>query len=152
MSFAVALSSTQFPLRRERLFTISQRVSYTFNSDLHEFDAIRVYGLRYGKLGEDDVQTALILGLILRRKRRKFAARGKKRMWVRPLLQMRTRQGTYNNLIQEMRLGDRECHFSFLRMSRETFDVLFCFAVFERLRSNIPQGRKLSQGFDQLLH
>ena len=100
---------------------------------------------------EEDVQTALILGLILRRKRRKSAARGKKRMWVRSLLQMRTRQGTYNNLIQEMRLGDCESHFSFLRMSRETFDVIFCLAVFERLRSNIAQGRKLSHSFDQLL-
>ena len=73
---------------------------------------------------DEDVQTALVLGLILRQKRRKSAARRKRSVWVRPLLQMRTRQGTYNNLIQEMRLSDPESHFSFLRMSKETFDVL----------------------------
>ena len=87
---------------------------------------------------EEDVQTALILGLILGRKRRKqrrkSSARGNKRMWVRPLLQMRTRQGTYNNLIGDVRLDDRKRHFSFLRMSRELFDGLFCLAVFERLK------------------
>ena len=90
---------------------------------------------------EEDVQTVLILGLILGRKRRektrRSSARGNKRMWIRPLLQMRTRQGTYNNLIQEMRLDDRKSHFSFLRMLRELFDVLFCLAVFERLKLHL---------------
>ena len=73
---------------------------------------------------EEDLQTALILGLILRRRRRRSAARRKRRMWVRPLLQKRSQQGSHNNLIQEMRLSDRESHFSFMRMSKETFDVL----------------------------
>ena len=45
-------------------------------------------------------------------------------MWVRSLLQKRPQQGSHNNLIQEMRLSDRESHFSFMRMSKETFDVL----------------------------
>ena len=75
---------------------------------------------------EDDIQIALILALILRRRRRRrrTAKRRRRRVWVRPLLQMRTRQGAYNNLIQEMRLTDSESHFTFLRMSKETFDVL----------------------------
>eukprot|EP00731_Ephydatia_muelleri_P032027 Em0023g534a len=32
-------------------------------------------------------------------------------MWIRPMLQMRSRQGAFNNLLQEMRLTDPEKHF-----------------------------------------
>ena len=45
-------------------------------------------------------------------------------MWIRPLLQMRTRQGAFHNLIKEMRLSDPEKHFSYFKMTKETFDVL----------------------------
>ena len=45
-------------------------------------------------------------------------------LWVRPIFQRRHQQGEYHNLVQEMRLNDRASHFSYLRMSKETFDTL----------------------------
>ena len=45
-------------------------------------------------------------------------------MWIRPLLQMRTRQGAFHHLVQEMRLTDRESHVRYFRMTKETFDML----------------------------
>ena len=45
-------------------------------------------------------------------------------MWVRPLLQNRRKQGAFHQLLQEMRLCDRERHFGYLRMSKDTFDLL----------------------------
>ena len=35
-----------------------------------------------------------------------------------------TRQGAFHNLIGEMRLSDPEKHFNYLRMTKETFDLL----------------------------
>ena len=66
---------------------------------------------------EDDVRMVAITGLLLRRRLR----RRRRRMWIRPLLQMRTRQGAFHNLIKEMRLSDPKKHFNFFRMTRETF-------------------------------
>ena len=72
-------------------------------------------------LSEDDaLMVAITAGLLIRRRLR----RRKRRMWVRPLLQMRTRQGAFHNLIGEMRLSDPEKHFNYLRMTKETFDLL----------------------------
>ena len=73
---------------------------------------------------DEEVQTALVLGLIWRRRRRRRKARIRRKHWVRPNLQMRRQQGEHNNLLQEMRLCDHESHFSYLRMSKETFDLL----------------------------
>ena len=68
---------------------------------------------------DDALMVAITAGLLIRRRLR----RQKRRMWVRPLLQMRTRQA-FHNLIGEIRLSDPEKHFNYLRMSKETFDLL----------------------------
>ena len=47
----------------------------------------------------------LLLFIALRRRRKK-----KRNMWVRPIFSLRRKQGEYN-LLQEMRLADREAHF-----------------------------------------
>ena len=80
---------------------------------------------------EDDAQTALILGLIVRRRRRRAYSRRKRSVWVRSLFQKRTKQGAYHNLLQEMRLSDPESHFSYLRMSKETFDTLLSMVKYQ---------------------
>ena len=65
------------------------------------------------------------MGLTLRRRaRRHRAQRRKRKMWVHPMLQMRRRQGAFHQLIQELRLSDHERHFGYLRMTKETFDLL----------------------------
>ena len=43
-------------------------------------------------------------------------------MWVRDLFKERKTQGAYNNLVREMRLGDREFYFKYMCMSPERFD------------------------------
>ena len=68
---------------------------------------------------DDALMVAITAGLLIRRRLR----RQKRRMWVRPLLQMRTRQA-FHNLIGEIRLSDPEKHFNYLRMTKETFDLL----------------------------
>ena len=73
---------------------------------------------------EEDLQTALVLGIILRRRRHRATKKSQRCSWVRPILQKRRQQGEYNNLLREMRLSDRENHFSYMRMSKETFDLL----------------------------
>ena len=152
MSFAITSRRIEFfalsVTSRKALHNFATSAVYVRSNLTYEFDATRVYDLRYGKFGRRRRPNCAIPGSNSSAKETKVLCEGKKRIWVRPLLQIRTRQGTYNNLIQGMRLDDRESHFSFLRMSGETFDVLFCLAVFERLRSNIPQGRKLSHCFD----
>ena len=45
-------------------------------------------------------------------------------MWVREIFQGRKNQGVYNNLVQEMRLGDRESYFRYMRMSPDRFEHL----------------------------
>ena len=65
----------------------------------------------------------LVLGVILRRRRCRAAKKSLRCSWVRPILHKRWQQGEYNNLSQEMRFSDRENHFSFLRMSKEMFDL-----------------------------
>ncbi|XP_003389732.2 PREDICTED: putative nuclease HARBI1 [Amphimedon queenslandica] len=52
-----------------------------------------------------------------RKRQRKF--------WVRHIYQNRLKQGDYHNLIAEMRLmDDEEAHVRYLRVTKETFDVL----------------------------
>lgn len=69
---------------------------------------------------EDELVTAIVIGIIHRRRRRKRP----KRFWVRPIFTLRWQQGEYHNLLQEMRLSDEDSHFSYLRMSKEHFDLL----------------------------
>lgn len=71
---------------------------------------------------EEELATALIIGLLLLRRRRRRRKNTQRKYWVRPILQMRQQREEYHNLLQEMRLCDKESHFSYLRMSKETFD------------------------------
>ena len=73
---------------------------------------------------DEDLQSVLVLGIILRQRRRRATKKSQRCSWVRPILQKRWQQGEYNNLLREIRLSDRENHFSYMRMSKETFDLL----------------------------
>eukprot|EP00118_Oscarella_pearsei_P015909 m.147748 g.147748 ORF g.147748 m.147748 type:complete len:152 (+) comp38474_c0_seq3:202-657(+) len=68
---------------------------------------------------DTDADEVTVLALIIRRR-----CKRRRRMWVRKIFQKRKEQGDYHALLQEMRLSDRDAHFSYLRMSKETFDVL----------------------------
>ena len=66
----------------------------------------------------------LLLVLLSRRTRaREKRAKGR-RFWVRAIFRQRQRYGCYHTLVQELRLGDREWHFKFIRMSPERFEHL----------------------------
>ena len=58
------------------------------------------------------------------RKSRRHRTRKQRRVWVRDIFKNREQQGCYNNLIQEMRLGDREYHFRFVYFFIETIAKL----------------------------
>ena len=46
---------------------------------------------------EEDLQTALLLGIILRWRRRMATKKSQRYSWVQPILQKRQQQGEYNN-------------------------------------------------------
>ena len=108
VSFASRVSSVKavhnIAILRYGLFNLINHVSEMDSSD------------------EEEAQIALMVGLLLRRRIRR--SRVNRTMWIRPILQMRSRQGVSHNLLQEMRLTDPEKHFNYLRMTKETFDVL----------------------------
>lgn len=47
-----------------------------------------------------------------------------RRFAVRPIFQRQVQQGSFHNLVQELRLQDPESHFRYLRMTKNTFDLL----------------------------
>ena len=54
----------------------------------------------------------LALSLILKRRvSRRLKNKAKRRFWVRQIYQQREEKGAYHNIIQELRLFDRENHF-----------------------------------------
>ena len=66
----------------------------------------------------------LRLPLLSRRSRaREKQAKGR-RFWVRAIFRQRQRFGCYHTLVQELRLGDREWHFKFIRISPKRFEHL----------------------------
>ena len=67
-------------------------------------------------------EETLLLCLLWRR--RKARAKSRRKFWVRSILAKRREQGEFHNLLQEMRLSDPASHFSYLRMSKERFDIL----------------------------
>ena len=72
----------------------------------------------------EDLRLALLLVCVHSRRRRRRRLSSQKSTWVRPIFERRRNQGDYHQLLQEMRLGDTESHFRFLRMSKERFDML----------------------------
>ena len=70
---------------------------------------------------DDETRLLLVIALYLHGRRRRIGQRG---VCVRPTLRRRRQQGEIHNLLQEMRLTDRESHFQYLRMRKERFDSL----------------------------
>ena len=70
---------------------------------------------------DEDLEMTVVLASILRRRNRR---RRKRKMWVRPIFARRRQQGEYHNLLQELRLSDPESHFTYMRMTKETFNFL----------------------------
>ena len=72
---------------------------------------------------DEDLRLVLLLVCIYSRRRKRLSSQ--RSTWIRPIFERRRDQGDYHQLLQEMRLGDTESHFRFLRMSKERFDMLF---------------------------
>ena len=71
------------------------------------------------------IHCVLILLLLESRRLLQRENRGnQRRFWVRPIFTARKTYGCYHTLVQELRLGDREWYFKFIRMSPERFEHL----------------------------
>ena len=66
----------------------------------------------------------VLLTVALYQRRRRQRKRKARTVWVREIFKRRKTQGEFHNLVQEMRLCDRESHFKYFRMTRERFDHL----------------------------
>ena len=66
-----------------------------------------------------------------------------RRFWVRPIITARKTYGCYHTLVQELRLGDREWYFKFIRMSPERFEHLLSLVA--------PRISKQKTNFESLL-
>ena len=51
-------------------------------------------------------------------------------MWVCPIFIQHSQQGEFRHLLQEMCHTDTESHFRYLRMSKETFDLLLAKVIY----------------------
>ena len=70
----------------------------------------------------DDLEDHLTLLLCLLICRTRMQKRKRlRRIWICPIFAQR---GEYHNLFQELRLGDPDSHFYYLRMSKERFDYI----------------------------
>ena len=55
--------------------------------------------------------------IVLRmRRRRRARNRKKRRFWVRELIRSRNEKGAYAQILQEIRLNDRESHFKYVKI------------------------------------
>ena len=99
---------------------------------------------------DEELETTLCLALLhLRRQRRKM--RVTRRYWVRPIFAQRAQRGAYRQLVQELRLTDRDYHFLYLRMSKESFDYLLSLvspmlsrrSYYSRARAEISPAERL---------
>lgn len=75
----------------------------------------------YYKQWSNKANSILLLSLLLLKLKRK---KRPKRFWQRNIYKRRSSQGDYHNLLQEMRLTDKEKYFNYLRMSCDTFKEL----------------------------
>ena len=65
-------------------------------------------------------------------------------MWVRDIFKVRKKEGVYNNLVQEMHLGDRESYFIFMRIFPDRLQQLL--SLIEPLVTNeTPTSANLYQ-------
>ena len=65
----------------------------------------------------------ILCTLILRRRLRRLRVRSR-RMWSRAWLQRRRTRSCYNTLLQELRAEDIDEYKNYMRMSKETFNML----------------------------
>jgi len=72
----------------------------------------------------DEIKTSILIAIILIRRRKRKKKRQARTTWVRTIFRKRYQQGEYLNLLQEMRICHPDSHFSFLGMSKATFDSL----------------------------
>ena len=70
-------------------------------------------GIAVASMDDEDIRLVLLLP-----EKEKSVVRS---TWIRSIFERRRDQGDFH---QEMRLGDTESHFIFLRMSKERFDML----------------------------
>ena len=77
------------------------------------------------KMAAVNKRQQLLLLLILRSRLRQRNEKYKKSFWVRPLFKERVRKGEFHLLVNEMKLFDHEYFFRNVRMSPETFKLLF---------------------------
>lgn len=68
-----------------------------------------------------EAEETLLSVLLLRRKRRRLRA-ASRRMWCKPFLLRRSRQGTFNNLVQELNAEDPEQFRRYHRLDRDSFE------------------------------
>ena len=61
-----------------------------------------------------DLEILLLVFLMRKRRRKRKRDYKPKRFWVRNIFKRRIKQGEYHNLVQELRLGDREFYFRYL--------------------------------------
>ena len=73
---------------------------------------------------EEMMHFVFILALRRRARRRFLHKKKKKRLLVRDIFKKRNEHGHYHTLLQEMKLGDRESYFRYLRMSPNRFEHL----------------------------
>ena len=69
----------------------------------------------------EQMDSILLVALLRRRRRKK---KTKRSMWMHEIICRGIQQGEYHNLLQRMRVSDRESHFKYLRISKESFDSL----------------------------
>ena len=61
---------------------------------------------------EELLNISILVLILLKQKRKKKKKISKsRRFWVREIFKKRNQHGLYNNLIQELRFGDREFYF-----------------------------------------
>ena len=99
---------------------------------------------------EDDVEalalSAIVVATIYKRDKKQKA---KRKVWTKPWLQRRESKGMYKNLVEELRLEEELLYSNYLRMTKESFNVLLCLIRSEiskettNMREPIPPELKL---------
>ena len=69
--------------------------------------------------------TSLILGCAISLSNSNRKKRRSRKIWMKDWLRERDKKGAYANILQELRLNDRENFRKYLRMNTETFQETF---------------------------
>ena len=89
----------------------------------HQSENVQIFTVWMNMDSSDSEDELFSMFLFLKSRTRRRSLK-KKREWIRSIFKKRKEQGHYHNLVQEMRLMDRECHFrchlSFFSRSQQT--------------------------------